>query len=210
MVTSDWKHKTEILLESNSACNFRQVTGDARRRAESMKNAARIAKGKLSDDELRQLKSLHCVFKGCKRKASQQEHFPPKKYLENLDISTHPRLVWAICKKHNIANSSFIKAMPANLPRTPGTLTIYPGADPMRIYCAAANYWLPKFYSAVSTNNIGVATLAACAVFNLWQDVQEIMNDGSHQITPWKPGHGRAKGAYAHLVDNSQLPLIHE
>lgn len=210
MVTSDWKHKIELLLESNSACNFRQVTGDARRRAESMKNAARIAKGKLSDDELRQLKSLHCVFKGCKRKASQQEHFPPKRYLENLDISTHPRLVWAICKKHNSANSSFIKAMPAILPRTPGALTIYPGADPMRIYHTAANYWLPKFYSAVSTNNIAVATLAAGAVFNLWQDIQEIVDRGSHQITPWKPGHERANGAHAHLVENSQLPLVHD
>jgi len=210
IVTNDWKYKTELLLESNSACNFRQVTGDARRRAESIENAARIAKGKLSDAELRQLKSLPCVFKGCKRKATQQEHFPPKKYLERLNISTHPRLVWAICKKHNIASSSFIKSMPSVLPRTPGTLTIYPGADPMRIYCAAANYWLPKFYSAVSTNNIPAATLAACAVFNLWQDIQEIVNNRSHQIAPWEPGHKRAKGAYAHLVEDSQLPLIHE
>jgi len=100
--------------------------------------------------------------------------------------------------------------MPATLPRTPGTLTIYPGADPMRIYHTAANYWLPKFYSAVSTNNITVATLAAGAVFNLWQDIQEILHSGSHQKTPWKLGPERAKGAHAHLVENSQLPLVHD
>lgn len=207
-LVSDWRSKVEFLLENNVACNSRQSKGDARRRAESAANVVRVAQGKLTQAERHQLLALPCVVKGCNRKATQEEHFPPKKYLKHLPISTHRRLVWAICKKHNRLTADFIKAMPDDIPLTPSLLVVHQGTDPLRIYCASANRWIAKFYSAVSRNDHPAAYDAVRATFGLWLAVLRVLGNPTHQIEPWSRDFTRTIGANCQSPDGSQLPLL--
>jgi hypothetical protein len=208
-LVSDWRSKVELWLEVNAACNERQSNGDARRRAESAANVVRVAQGKLTQAERHQILALPCVFKGCHRRATQQEHFPPTKYLKHLPVSTHRRLVWAICRKHNRLTADFIKSMPDEIPLTPSLLSVRQGTDPLRIYCASANRWISKFYSAVSRNDHLAAYDAVCATFSLWLAVLRVLDNPTHQISTWPHGTARTKGLRCHQPDASQLPLLH-
>lgn len=203
----DWRPKIEVWLDNKAACNERQDKGDKRRRAESAANAVRVAQGKLTDAERRQLLSMPCVVKRCQRKVTQIEHFPPKKYLKRLSTSTHPRLVWAICSKHNRGMADFIKAMPDDISLTPSMLSIRRGTDPLRIYCASANRWIVKLYSAFAENDHASAHLAACRTIGLWLAVNRVLGNSSHRIDSWSPGPARTKGAHCYSPGASQLPL---
>ena len=203
----DWKPKIEVWLDNKAACNERQDKGDSRRRAESAANAVRVARGKLTDAERRQLLALPCVVKRCHRKATQIEHFPPKKYLKRLPTSTHPRLVWAICSKHNRGMADFIKAMPDDISLTPSLLLIRPGTDPLRIYCASANRWIVKFYSAVAENDHASAYRAVCRTFGLWLAVKQELDGSSLRTYSWSHGPARTKGPRCYSPGASQLPL---
>jgi len=206
-LVSDWGSKVEFLLENNVACNSRQSMGDARRRAESAANVVRVAQGKLTQAERHQLLALPCVVKGCNRKATQEEHFPPKKYLKHLPISTHRRLVWAICKKHNRLTADFIKAMPDDIPLTPSLLVVRQGTDPLRIYCASANRWITEFYSAVGRGDHPAARNAVRTTLRLWLAVQQVLDNPGHRLDPWPRGPARIKGLRCYQPDESQLPL---
>jgi len=208
-LVSDWRSKVEFLLEKNVACNSRQSKGDARRRAESAANVVRVAQGKLTQAERHQLLALPCVVKECKRKATQEEHFPPKKYLKHLPISTHRRLVWAICKKHNRLTADFIKAMPDDIPLTPSLLVVRQGTDPLRIYCASANRWITEFYSAFSRGDHPAARNAVRTTLRLWLAVQQVLDNPVHRLDPWPRGPVRIKGLRCYQPDESQLPLKH-
>jgi len=206
-LVSDWKPEIEAFLDKNPACNSRQTKGDARRRAESQANVIRVAQGKLTQAERHQLLALPCVVKGCHRMATQEEHFPPKKFLKHLPVLTHRRLVWAICKKHNRLTADFIKAMPDDFPLTPSPLVVSQGADPLRIHCAAANHWITRFYSAFDEGDLPAAYHAVCTTFGLWLAVQQVLDDQTHQTDPWVRGPARTKGPRCHQPDGSQLPL---
>ncbi len=206
-LVSDWKTKVEMWLATNAACNERQSKGDARRHAESTANIVRISHGKLTDAERRELLALPCVVKECRRKSSQEEHFPPKKYLKHLRISTNRHLVWAICRKHNREFSDFIKQMPVSITRVPSRLIISDGFDPLRIYSAAANFKIRKMYSAANQNDHQAAHRLVSDVFSLWLAIIQILDDPQHRRDPWTRGPRRATGAKFQPPDASQLPL---
>jgi hypothetical protein len=178
IIAPDWETKICTWLDSNPKCNERHLRGEWRRKAESVANRARVAKGKLTEAEVAQLLALRCVVKGCKRKMHQQEHFPPMKFLKkHLDVVTNRHFVWSICKKHNGEMKGFIARMPIDTPMRPNILKIADGVDPLRIYSASANKWITRYYTAYANDDIEGAIYAFRMVIGLWKSIALLPKD---------------------------------
>jgi hypothetical protein len=168
-LSTTWDTKLQTFLDSNPACNERQAKGDHQRKLESEENRKRVSKGQLTDSERTQLKKLPCVIKGCKRKARQIEHFPPRRFLTHLDDQTNAFLVWAICSEHNREKAEFIKALPHIHVGATSYLTDASPDELIWRYRVSSNYWLRRFYSAFEANNHEDAILAISMALSTWE-----------------------------------------
>jgi hypothetical protein len=205
MIAPDWETKFRVLLQEKSACNERQEKGDKRRKAESEKNRVRVSKGKLTDTELKELLSLQCVIKGCKRKACQQEHFPAKKYLKDFDVMTDRHLVWAICRQHNREMSDFIKKMPDVMPLISKRVYVAPSVDALRLYQASANHWIVRFYNAFKADDIEAASYAVRAALGHRMAVAKLLTE-QKSIEPKLREIRKTVGKRPYSPGRSQLP----
>ena len=206
MIAPDWESKIRAWLDTNPKCNERHIKGEKRRKAESEANRVRVAKGKLTDAELTQLLALPCVFKGCRNKRHQQEHFPPLKFLQrHFDVVTNRHLVWSICKKHNGQTKGFIARMPSDAPMPPNLLTIADGIDSMRIYSASANKWITRYYTAYANDDIEAAIYACRWVIGLGKAIALLPED--YEITENHPLRSTRKmvGKRSYSPECSQL-----
>ena len=205
MIAPDWETKFRVLLQEKSACNERQEKGDKRRKAESENNRVRVSKGKLTDAELKELLSLQCVIKGCKRKARQQEHFPAKKYLKDFDVMTDRHLVWAICRQHNREMSDFIKKMPDVIPLISKRVYVAPNVDALRLYQASANHWIVRFYNAFKADDIEAASYAVRAALGHRMAVAKLLTEQKN-IEPKLREIRKTVGKRPYSPGRSQLP----
>ena len=206
LIAPDWETKLELWLETHSACNERQEVGDKRRAEEIESNRIRVQKGKLTVAELKQLLTLPCVVEGCTNKRNhQQEHFPPRHFLKQLDVVTNRYFVWSICQKHNRQMADFIKTLDSTIDILPNILKTKPGVDPMRIYSASANRGIQQFYAAFKNDDRDAATNAIRKVLGLWKAL-ELLDDAYQPSI--KKGHlrdSRTKGKHPYSPHNSQL-----
>ncbi len=209
-IAPDWEARFRMLLETNPKCNQRFEKGEKRRKAESEANRIRVSRGKLTDAELTKLLRRPCVVKGCKRKKHQQEHFPPKKFLEkHFDVVTNPQLVWSICRLHNGQMKGFIARMPSELIIPPNILYIKSDGDSRRLYSASANYWIQRFYKACAENDISAGVHAVSMVIGLIKALEGLpqtaqLSTCSQKRTP------RVKGKRQYSPARSQLPFHSE
>jgi hypothetical protein len=139
----------------------------------------------------------------------QQEHFPPKKFLQrHLDVVTNRHFVWSICKKHNGEMKGFIARMPLDAPMPPNILKIADGIDPLRIYSAAANLWIKKFYKAFQDNDIAAATEAVRAVIGLWKALALLPTRDQLSAHEQPLRNARTTGKRAYSAHDSQLSVF--
>lgn len=214
VLSTDWESKLEHWLETAPACNQRKEKGDIRRKVEQEANRMRVKKRQLSEAERVLLLSLPCVVKGCDEMEHEMEHFPPKRFLKDLDVETNRHFVWSICKEHNLDLSRFIRKMPNSSPIPPVILNLSPGVDPLRIYSAAANVGITRFYGALRSEegeavtpvNLDIAYQAVVSVLGLWKAIKLL----PHEMfsNEWKSeGSRRTRGKNSHLTSESQLPI---
>lgn len=207
IIAPDWEHKIRTILDEKPACNARQVIGDRRRRAESEKNRMRLAKSDLTNSERRRILTLPCVMRGCSRRARELEHFPPKRFLRELDISTNRHFVWAICWKHNHQMQAFIKKLPDSREISQSEFWLAPSADPLRLYHAAASYWIARFYQAYAVSDIRTATRAVQVTLALWKASSKAQALHRHSTKSFSSEILRRKGKNSYIPTMSQLPI---
>jgi hypothetical protein len=208
MIAPDWESKVRAWLALNPKCNERHQKGERRRKAESDANRVRVAKGKLTDAELTQLLALPCVFKGCRNKRHQQEHFPPLKFLRrHFDVVTNRHLVWSICKKHNGQTKGFIARLPADALMPPNTLIIADGVDPMRLYSATANTWITRYYAASKENDSAAAIHSFRMVIGLGKAIALLPENAEPRSFEPSRHTIRTKGKRAYSPHDSQLSI---
>jgi hypothetical protein len=208
MIAPDWESKIRAWLDTNPKCNERHIKGEKRRKAESEANRVRVAKGKLTDAELTQLLALPCVFKGCRNKRHQQEHFPPLKFLQrHFDVVTNRHLVWSICKKHNGQTKGFIARLPVDAPMPPNILTIADGVDPMRLYTATANKWITRYYAASEENDGAAAIHSFRMVIGLGKAIALLPENAEPRSFEPNQYPIRTKGKRAYSPHDSQLSV---
>jgi len=207
LIAPDWQIKIEAILDAKPACNERQDKGDRRRRLESEKNRMRLANSELTDAERQQILKLPCVVKGCRRKAKEVEHFPPRHLLKDLEVSTNRHFVWAICWKHNHQMQAFIKKLP-NAKATPPHKIVFrkQGVDPLRIYSATANLQIIKFYEAYNRNDIDAATHAATMALGHWKAISQLPESLTTDFPKHTPSTRVRRGKKPYSPERSQLP----
>jgi hypothetical protein len=214
VLSTDWEKKLEHWLETVPSCNQRKATGDIRRKAEQEANRMRLRKRQLSDAEGVLLLSLPCVVKGCEETEHEMEHFPPKRYLKDLDVETNRHFVWSICKEHNRVLSKFIRKMPIAHPIPPVSLELNPDVDPLRIYSASANIGIAKFYNSlrkekdhpVTEEDMEVAYQTVISVIGLWKAINFLPPEMLSNV--WRTETSRKiKGKNPHIPSRSQLPI---
>jgi len=170
-------------LEENPACNQRKYKGDERRRQESAQNRRRVVKGTITEAERCELKSLPCVRQGCGRKAVQMEHFPPKRYLKDLDDCNSISLIWAICPEHNLETSEFIKTLgPISINSIP-PFRIVGDTEPFLLYRLVSNHWYGKFYEAFLAGDREAAIRAIRVTLSYWLAIKDLPRP-THRDTP--------------------------
>jgi len=209
-IAPDWETKLRLCLDENPACNERFAKGELRRHMESYQNRVRLQMGKLSDAELKQLLSLPCVVEGCttdRRRRRTQEHFPPRRFLKHLGVVTNRHFVWCICADHNRDMADFIKKMDSSVSIPPAFLELKTGVDPLRIYSAAANHGIQKFYKAYANDDITSATDAVLLVIGLWKAISLLPKESITQVNERQQTQREAKGKNPYSPHASQLPL---
>jgi hypothetical protein len=164
----NWELTLTRYLEEHPACNERKRKGDTRRRQESERNRQRVAKGSLTDAESQELETRRCVRKGCRRKATEMEHWPPKRYLKNLADRTNKHLVWAICPIHNEETCNFIRSLGPVTPERGREVFVRSGTEPYLLYRVNANYWYRKFIRAFQARDRAAARAAVSNTLGLW------------------------------------------
>lgn len=173
-LTPTWEDTMRHCLEENPACNQRKHKGDERRRQESAQNRRRVVKGTITEAERCELKTLPCVRQGCHRKAVQMEHFPPKRYLKDLDDYNNISLIWAICPKHNVETSEFIKTLgPTNINSIP-PFRIVGDTEPFLLYRLVSNHWYGKFYEAFLAGDREAAIQAIRITLSYWLAIKDL------------------------------------
>jgi len=182
----DWEVTMQRYLEEKPACNERKRKGDMRRRQESEQNRRRVTRGILTDAERQELRTLRCVRKGCRKKATEVEHFPPKRYLRNLDDRHNPYLLWAICPEHNLETSEFIKILgPISVNPIP-PFRIVGDTDPFLLYRLVSNHWYGKFYEAFLAGDRQAAQQAIRITLSYWLAIKDLPRP-THRDTPLSP-----------------------
>jgi hypothetical protein len=214
IIAPDWESKLERWLDTHPACNERQEAGDKRRAVEIENNRIRVQKGKLTEGEKAQLLALPCVVKGCPNKRHQLEHFPPRHFLKQLDEITNRHFVWSICKAHNRVMADFIKSLDNTIPIQPVLLVMRRGADPMRIYSAAVNREIQKFYEAApkqkgehaSEEDIEAAQQAITSAIGLWKAIDKLPEKLKSVKSPQKHSSREIIGQQSYFPSHSKLP----
>jgi hypothetical protein len=161
----------------------------------------------MTDIERKRLLLLPCVVKDCKNKQHQIEHFPPRRFLQSLDVITNRYFVWSICRKHNRQMADFIKKMPTEIRVVPRKLHLAKDTDPLRMYKASANRAILRFYSAIDNDDMERAILAVERALGLWVVVNDMKSVRKPSSTRQRRNKRKMKGKRPYSPEGSQLPM---
>lgn len=201
----NWDLTLTRYLEEHPACNERKRKGDTRRRQESERNRQRVAKGSLTDAERQELKTLRCVRKGCRNKATELEHWPPNRYLKGLADRRNRHLVWAICQKHNKETCNFIRSLGPITPERGKEVSVRSGTEPYLLYRVNANHWYRKFIRAFQAKNRAAARAAISNTLGLWHIIKNSSPPSSIDKRPSQRLQRGATSGRRHSTWDSQL-----
>ena len=176
-VSEDWNEKFFRLLVDNPAGALRQVKGDSRRRRESEAHRTLILRETITQEERKELKQLPCVWKNCRRKGTEIEHFPARRFLRHLADQTNKHLVWSICAEHNDQTNGFIKKIKKIPPCKPGQLQIDARWCTRELYDVVSNIRIQQYYAAYERGDLGSAARAKQMALGLWATIE---NEAPH------------------------------
>ncbi|MDB0005839.1 HNH endonuclease [Ilumatobacteraceae bacterium] len=137
---------------------------------------SKIASGRLSDSEEREMKRQPCVFCGRRfpRKQMTLEHWPPRKFMQQHGIPDSTHVVWPMCKGDNDRLGKFIQhKMPATLKVRHGEVHGVEIHQALQIFLAVAEIQQVRYFDAYRRGDIEAATKAVERVIQAWLDLSE-------------------------------------
>jgi hypothetical protein len=176
-VSEDWNEKFFRLLVANPAGALRQVKGDLRRRRETDAHRTLILRETITQDERKELKQLPCVWKNCRLKGTEIEHFPARRFLRHLADQTNKHLVWSICAEHNDKTIGFIKRIKQIPPSKPGQLHIDVRWCKWDLYDAVSNIRIQQYYAAYERGDLESAARVKQMALGLYATIK---NEAPH------------------------------
>ncbi len=176
-VSEDWNEKFFRLLVANPAGALRQVKGDLRRRRETDAHRTLILRETITQDERKELKQLPCVWKNCRLKGTEIEHFPARRFLRHLADQTNKHLVWSICAEHNDQTNGFIKRIKQIPLSEPGQLHIEARWCKWELYDVVSNIRIQQYYAAYERGDLESAARVKQMALGLYTTIK---NEAPH------------------------------
>jgi hypothetical protein len=177
----DWETRlTHFLADSPSGDDRLNRANDVRRR-EWAHQRSYIADGGLSDFELHQLRCLPCVY--CQGRATEQEHFPPQRFLQEHNLKQDRLHSWAVCRTCNAERSGFIRSLPFRKLQYSKPWHFKNEAEIPTLIAVNANFHLERFEQAFQSGDIDAAVSAIYATLNMMRRSQLLGQD----LTPPRP-----------------------
>jgi hypothetical protein len=171
----DWEAQlTHFLADSPSGDDRLNRANDVRRR-EWAHRRSYIADGGLSDFELHLLRCLPCVY--CKGRTTEQEHFPPQRFLQKHNLKQDRLHIWAVCRTCNAERSGFIRALPFRQPQYSKPWHFKDDAEIPTLIAVNANFHLERFEQAFQSGDIDAAVSAIYATLNMMRRSQFLGQD---------------------------------
>lgn len=197
-----WQYHLIEFLNSCNAGNARLDWGNEQRNREWRANAHRINDGCLTEAEVMFLRRLPCVY--CQESSSEQEHFPPRRFLDHHQIPEDRLHIWAVCQECNNSRSEFIKQLPFRKLARPREWHFDTEEDFMIALAVNANFHLERFNRAYRSGDIQAAVNAIYFTMNITLIAQEMRVDLVPPSAP--PDHLRSRQRYTRwTAADSQL-----
>lgn len=147
----EWETNLQVLISCHPGGLQRKIRIAHQVQVDRLKYQNLVRAGQLTPRQRSQLLKKPCLR--CGRRATQIEHFPPRKF----GGKDHPHLVWATCKKCNAATKSFIRKLGPLPPITETCLRIWSGLDPNLYLRASLAVALRHFYRAADDKDYAKA-----------------------------------------------------
>ena len=164
-LSPEWESNLYTFLDSCDAGTNRLQRGNERREHERQ-IAEELYRGTgMSNYDLHMLLKRPCVY--CYDESSQQEHFPPRRFLEFHGVQSDRLHVWAVCGDCNRDRSAFIRSLPLNPIPMSDEWAFVEGANLGTICLAAGNYHIRRFNDAYESGDKVAAVNAINATINL-------------------------------------------
>ncbi len=140
----NWNSYLEALLRTHVGGFARKERIAREVRIDRIIYSGILRRGQMTPRQRRSLLRKPCLR--CGKKATQVEHFPPKKY----GGKDHIHLVWAICTKCNKRTQAFIRSLGPLGPPNESTLRVTVAIDPNILLRASLATGLRHFYMAAA------------------------------------------------------------
>jgi hypothetical protein len=164
-LSPEWESNLYSFLDSCDAGTDRLQRGNERREHERQ-IAVELYRGTgMSNYDLHMLLKRPCVY--CYEESSQQEHFPPRRFLEFHGVQSDRLHVWAVCGDCNRDRSAFIRSLPLNEIPKSDEWHFEEGANIGTISLAAGNYHIRRFNDAYESGDKVAAVNAINATIAL-------------------------------------------
>jgi hypothetical protein len=165
-LSPEWESNLYSFLDTCDAGTDRLQRGNERRELERQL-AEELYRGTgMSNYDLHMLLKRPCVY--CYRhESSQQEHFPPRRFLEFHGVQSDRLHIWAVCGDCNRNRSEFIKSLPLNPLPMSDEWHFNEGANLGTICLAAGNHHISRFNDAYESGDKVAAVNAINATINL-------------------------------------------
>ena len=170
-LSPEWESNLYSFLDSCDAGTGRLQRGNERREHERQM-AKELYRGTgMSNYDLHMLLKRPCVY--CYRhESSQQEHFPPLRFLEFHGVKSDRLHIWAVCGECNGARSKFIKSLPLNPIPMPDEWGFNEGVNLGAICLVSGNYHIRHFNDAYESGDKAAAVRAINATITLMRIAQ--------------------------------------
>lgn len=161
----EWERNLYSFLDSCYAGTDRLERGNFKRRRE-WEMAEEFYRGTgMSNYDLHMLLKRPCVY--CYEESSQQEHFPPLRFLEFHGVKSDRLHIWAVCGECNRARSKFIKSLPLNPIPMPDDWHFNDDVNIGTICVVSGNYHIRRFNDAYEFGDKVAAVRAINATITL-------------------------------------------
>jgi hypothetical protein len=184
-LTSTWQQAFTDFLGVHDACCPRKNRADIRRKAEQDLNLARLNRGLLTEAERIFLRNQKCVY--CDADGLQQQHFPPRRFLQSYEVINNRHFVWPICHACNDAEKNFIRGLPA-LPQLELILVRSSDteiSDLLSLYREESEIGIHRFHEAHRSNSRNAAHEEMIRCHILWKCIEALgATDESDRCDP--------------------------
>jgi len=171
-----WLSALKEWIAVHPACDDQLARRVHKTEMERMAHRAKIASGRLTDSEEREMKRQPCVFCGKRfpKKDMSLEHWPPQKYMKQFGIPDSIHLVWPMCRKDNRKLGEFIQyQLPPTLEVNRGSVHGVEIHKTLRVFLAVAEEQQARYFDAYRRKDVEAATRAVERVVQAWLDLAE-------------------------------------